>query len=180
MRAAFRMFAVCLALATIASADPQPGRLISPFAVNDLGGTQHTRNDLSGRWTVLLVMTDKDTHPAISPWFRRVQEAAPHAHLVTMAALDLFPLVPTSTVLSEARANTPRARWGEVWLSRDGSLADALGLPESEIPWVIVVSPAGRVVEVVHSVVGDEALARVVAALPQRPAAAADASVIAR
>jgi len=174
------MFAVCLALATTVSADPQPGRLMPAFAVNDLVGTQHTRSDLSGRWTVLLVMTDKDTHPAISPWFRRVREAAPHVRMVTMAALDLFALVPTATVLSEARENTPRAGWSDVWLSRDGSLADALGLPESEVPWVIVVSPGGRVVEVVHSMVGDEPLARVVAALPQRPAAAPEASASAR
>jgi len=82
--------------------------------------------------------------PFITLAMRRGALMQPVERLVTIAALDLFALVPTATVLSGApRDNTPRAGWGEVWLSRDGSLADSLGLPESEAPWVIVVSPAG-------------------------------------
>lgn len=161
---------LCVMFGLAAHADPQPGRAFPTFAVNDLAGNSHTQRDLAGRWTVLFVMSDKDTHPAISPWYRRVRQGAPEARLITMAALDLFPLIPTATVVSQARDNTPRARWSEVWLSRDGSLAASLGLPESEIPWVFVVSPAGRVVEAVHGTVDDASVARVLAALPSRAA----------
>ena len=98
---------------------------------------------------------------------------APQARLITMAALDLFALVPTAAVVSQARENTPRHGWSNVWLSRDGSLASSLGLPESEVPWVIVVSPAGRVVEIVHSVLNDGAFARIAAAIPAPAAPAA-------
>ena len=65
---------------------------------------------------------------------------------MTLIALDLFGLIPTSTVLSEARSRTPRPQWAWVWLSRDGWLAETLALEDSETPWVFVIDPAGRVV----------------------------------
>ena len=159
-------FALAMSLSLVASAEPRRGASIPSFTVDDIAGAPHTQRDLTGGWSVLFVMTDKDTHPHVGPWYHRVHRAAPGARLVTMAALDLFALVPTSTIVSQARENTPRNGWGNVWLSRDGSLAHSLGLPESEVPWVIVVSPAGRVVEIVHSTLNDESFARVAAALP--------------
>lgn len=173
MRARHLLFALALSLPLVASADPRPGQAVPSFTVDDIAGATHTQRDLTGRWSVLFVMTDKDTHPHVSPWYRRVRDAAPHARLITMAALDLFALVPTAAVVSQARENTPRHGWSNVWLSRDGSLANSLGLPESEVPWVIVVSPAGRVVEIVHSVLNDGAFARIAAAIPAPAAPAA-------
>lgn len=166
------LLALAMSIPLVASAEPRRGASMPSFTVDDIAGATHTQRDLTGGWTVLFVMTDKDTSPHVGPWFHRVRRVAPGARLVTMAALDLFALVPTSTIVSQARENTPRNGWGNVWLSRDGSLAQSLGLPESEVPWVIVVSPAGRVVEMVHSTINDEAFARIAAALPSPPQAA--------
>ncbi len=169
MRHRHLLFAVALALPLVAQADPRPGQAVPSFTVDDIAGTTHTQRDLTGRWSVLFVMTDKDTSPHVGPWFHRVRSAAPQARLITMAALDLFALVPTASVVSQARENTPRHGWSNVWLSRDGSLANSLGLPESEVPWVIVVNPAGRVAEIVHTTLNDAAFARIAAALPPPP-----------
>lgn len=171
MRHPASLLAFVLSLASLASADPRPGRAMPGFSVEDIAGTTHTQRDLVGHWTVLFVLTDKDTGPHVRPWFQALRAREPTVRLVTMAALDLFALVPTSTIVSQARSNTPRARWSEVWLSRDGSLARSLDLPESEVPWVIVVAPSGQVVEMVHSHFDDAALARVTRMLPGAPAA---------
>lgn len=153
-------------VASIAWASPAVGRAFPAFAVDDIGGAQHTQRDLLGRWTVVLAMTDKDIGPAISGWYQRVEAVLPlGARVLTFAALDLFALIPTATVTAEARGSSPRCRWGEVWLSRDGSLATSLGLPEDELPWVFVVDPEGRVVESLHARVDEASVARVAAAL---------------
>ncbi len=156
--------ALCLSLPAWAS--PGVGRAFPAFAVDDIGRAAHTQRDLLGRWTVILAMTDKDIGPAVTAWYRRVEPLLPvGARTLTFAALDLFPLVPTATIMSEARGTSPRCRWGEVWLSRDGSLASSLGLAEDELPWVFVVDPSGRVVESIHANMTEGGVARVGAAL---------------
>lgn len=160
--------ALVLSLTTSAWAVPSVGHTFPSFTVNDLNGSARTLQDLTGRYRVVFAMSDKDTGPAVTSWYQRVRQGAPEAQLITMAALELFPLIPTATLISQARDSTPRGRWGEVWLSRDGSLATSLGLPESETPWVFVVDPSGRVVEAVHATVDDAGLARILAALRPR------------
>jgi hypothetical protein len=56
-----------------------------------------------------------------------------------------------------------------VWFSRDGSFARSLGLPEEELPWVLVIDPDGRLVMSVHERVSDEAVNRVLATVPATP-----------
>ena len=53
--------------------------------------------------------------------------------------------------------------------SRDGSFASALGLPEEEMPWVVVIDPEGRVVLTLHERMSEPAVQRVLAALPAAP-----------
>jgi len=157
-----------LTLAATAWATPQVGQAVPGFTVNDLTGTARTQRDLTGQYTVAFVMSDKDAGDAVSAWNRRLRVAIPSARIITLAALDLFPLLLTSTLISRVQETTPRSRWTEVWFSRDGSLATSLGLPESETPWVWVVDPSGRVVESVHAEVNDAGVARIVAALAPR------------
>jgi hypothetical protein len=152
-------------------AEPRRGGPVPHFSVEDIAGATHTQRELNGQWSVLFMISDKDAGPLVAPWFHRLHSIAPRVRLITMAALDLFPLVPTATIVSQARESTPRAGWVNVWLSRNGSLAESLGLPESEVPWVVVVAPNGRVAEVVHSVFNETVLARITAALPSPPAA---------
>lgn len=158
---------LALGLAARASeAVPVAGRAVPSFEVRDLEGTRHSQRDLTGHWTVVLAMTDKDIGPSVAAWSQRITPRAPGGTcVVTFAALDLFALIPSSTIVSQAREETPRRLWAEVWFSRDGSLARSLGLPSSEEPYVLVVSPAGVVMAVEHGVVNEAALGRVLRAL---------------
>lgn len=158
-------FAFILSAST-AWAVPAVGQTVPAFRVEDLAGTMHTQSDLTGRWRVVLAMTDKDIGSAITAWYSRIATVAPPgSQMLTFAALDLFPLVPSATVFSDARGATPRDRWSEVWLSRNGSLATSLGLTDSEVPWVFVIDPSGVVVESVHALLDEPNFARIAAAL---------------
>jgi hypothetical protein len=63
-----------------------------------------------------------------------------------------------------------------VWFSRDGSLAEQLGLGDSETPWVFVVDPRGRVLASVHAAFSPANLSRVISVIPRSPTAS-DAGV---
>ncbi len=152
----------------VARAQPRGGRAFPEFSVDDLEGTRHTRHDLTGRWTVICAMTDKDIGPALERWWRPIELVMPPgSRMLTFTALDIFALVPSSTVRSSARERTPRSHWNTVWLSRDGSLASQLGLGDSELPWVFVVDPQGTVVLTLHGEFDAAGLARIAAALPR-------------
>lgn len=136
--------ALSLSAASTAWAVPVVGQTVPAFAVEDLNRTTHTHRDLTGRYTVVFAMSDKDAAPSLRAWWGRVAPVAPGGtRIVTVAALDLFGMIPTDTIVSEARDATPRARWSDVWLSRNGALAESLGLPESETPFVFVIAPTG-------------------------------------
>lgn len=166
MKTPIRVTVLAMALSSTALAEPQPGRAMPAVSVNDLSGTHHTERDLTGQWTIAFAMTDKDCGDAVGRWFQLVRPQVPAAtRMLTFVAIDLFPLVPTSTVLSQAREATPRNAWSTVWFSRDGSFAEQLGLPESETPWVFVIDPTGRVVESIHASASAAGVARVAAAL---------------
>jgi hypothetical protein len=162
----FALAASLVLLAPVALAVPQPGRAVPSVSVNDLAGNRHTERELTGQWTIAFAMTDKDVGPNLTAWWRQIEGRVPtRTHMLSFVALDLFALVPTATVLSQAREATPRASWTTVWFSRDGSFADQLGLPESETPWVFVIDPAGRVVESIHANVDAAGVSRVLSAV---------------
>ena len=159
--------ALVLAVPGSAAADPPVGAPMPAFSVEDLNGTVRTQRDLVGHWTVAFVMTDKDVGDDLTAWWRRLDGVLPSsARMYTFAALNLFALVPTASVVSQARGSTPRARWNTVWLSRDGSFARSLGLAEEEVPWIFVVDPSGRVALSIHARVSDVGVNRVLAAVP--------------
>jgi hypothetical protein len=165
--------AFVLALGPVASAVPLPGRALPSVSVNDLGGRHHTERDLAGQWTIAFTMTDKDVGPGISAWWHQIEGRVPaRTRMLSFVALDLFALVPTATILSQARDATPRSSWHTVWFSRDGSFAEQLGLPESETPWVFVIDPTGRVVESIHAQADAAGIARVLSAVGVRSASA--------
>lgn len=167
-RSLLAVLALSLSLTPSAMAVPQVGRALPSVSVNDLSGTHHTERDLAGQWTIALTMTDKDCGDAVGRWFRQLRGSVPAStRVLTFVAIDLFPLVPTSTILSQAREATPRHQWSTVWFSRDGSFANQLGLPESETPWVFVIDPQGRVVESIHAEMSAAGAARIVAAVGQ-------------
>lgn len=162
--------AAALGLGLDAAALPAPGGRIPAFVVDDIEGAQHTHRDLRGHWSVALVMTDKDVRDDVAAWWRRLYGTVPAtAEMYTFGALNIFPLVPTSALISRARDSTPRALWRTVWFSRDGSFARSLGLPEEELPWVLVIDPDGRLVMTLHERVSDDAVNRVLATVPATP-----------
>jgi hypothetical protein len=166
MKARALVVSMVLMIAPAAQAVPQRGRPLPPVSVNDLGGRHHTEHDLLGGWTIAFTMTDKDVGPGVTAWWQQLEHRVPaQTRMLSFVALDLFALVPTSTVLSQARERTPRSSWHTVWFSRDGSFAEQLGLPESETPWVFVIDPAGRVVESIHADASAAGVARVLSAV---------------
>ena len=167
-----RVVAVLLGVlvATMAQATPRPGQSVPPFTVDDLEGRAHTERDFTGVWSVAIVITDKDCGPAVHAWFDHGFRALPPSvQVVSMAALDMFPLIPTATIVGRARDDAPRHRWRTIWVSRDGSLAQSLGLEESDDPWVFVIDPGGRVVEVIHSAVDAHRISQMRRALGLAP-----------
>lgn len=169
-RVASLAFALTAAIPGAAFAEPSVGARMPSFRVNDLTGSARTERDLVGGWSVVFAMTDKDVGADLTAWWRRVETAVPQGtRMYTFVALDLFPLIPTDTIVSQARDSTPRPRWNTVWLSRDGSLAQSLGLPEVEMPWVFVIDPTGRVAASIHERFTPAGLNRVLAALRPAP-----------
>lgn len=149
-----------------AHAAPRPGIPVPTFRVEDLDGRVHTERDLMRTWSVVVAITDKDSGPAVHAWFERGLLGMPSSvQVVSMAALNIIPLVPTAAIVGAARADAPRHRWRTIWVSRDGSLNRALDLGDGEDPWVFVVNPDGRVVEVVHAPADELGMARVRRAL---------------
>lgn len=175
MKALALAAALVLAITPTASAVPQPGRVVPSVSVHDLSGSHHTERDLTGQWTVAIAMTDKDVGPRLAAWWHSIEGRVPQrTRMLSFVALDLFAMVPTATVLTQARNAAPRHAWPTVWFSRDGSFAEQLGLPESETPWVFVIDPSGRVVESIHADVNPDGVARVLSAVgSQRTASAA-------
>ncbi len=164
------LHAAVVAFALAAHADPQPGRAFPSFAVDDLAGVRHTARDLQGRWTVALAMTDKDIGPNVTAWRRQIEGRVPaQTRVLNFVALDIFGLVATSTILSQARERAPRAMWETIWFSRDGAFAEQLGLADSETPWVFVIDPAGRVALSIHAEASAAGVARVLAAVGAAP-----------
>ncbi|MDO9021576.1 MAG: hypothetical protein Q8S73_09700 [Deltaproteobacteria bacterium] len=161
------LFMSVTALASSARALPETGGTMPTFAVDAIDGTRHTQADLRGHWSVALVMTDKDVKDDLAAWWGRLETSVPgRARMYTFAALSIFPLVPTALLIDQARGSTPRPLWSSVWFSRDGSFAHSLGLPEDELPWVVVIHPDGRVVDTLHERVSAQGLSRILAALP--------------
>lgn len=159
--------ALITSLAGDALSIPEQGRAVPRFEVDDLAGTRRSERDLRGRWTVAVAISDKDAGDRMRAWWRLLDARLPPVvQRVSLISLDIFGIVPTATILGRARDETPRARWGEVWLARDGSLAEQLGLPESETPWVFVIAPDGRVSATVHGLADDDLAARVLRSLP--------------
>ena len=165
---------LALSFTAEALAVPQRGNALPAVSVRDLDGARHTERDLLGQWTVAFAMTDKDLEPNLRAWWAQVERRMPRrTRLLSFVALDLFALVPTATILTEARESAPRATWSTVWFCRDGSFAAQLGLPDSETPWVFVIDPTGRVRESIHGDVDAAGIARVLAALGDRHEAGA-------
>lgn len=145
------LFASMMALGRAPECSPSLGNHLPSFTVADVTGERHGSGELVGRPALILVMTDSDADVPMRAWSaaadRRVRGAVRRVQFV---ALDLAGIIPTDLARSIARGRSPEATWRDTWLGRDGEFRIALGLPESETPWAIVLDGQGRVAAMVH------------------------------
>lgn len=138
-------------MSAVAHATLRVGGELPAFTVADLTGVQHDSRELRGRPTLILAMTDSDASEAMRRWGavadRRV---GANVRRVQIISVGLAFIVPTVTIRSIARGQSPEGVWRSTWMERDGDLAESLGLPESEVPYAIALDAEGRVRVVAH------------------------------
>ncbi|MFP2930051.1 TlpA family protein disulfide reductase [Pyxidicoccus sp. 3LG] len=149
---------VCVAgvllAASIAGAIPGPGESLPEFSTKDLLDQPHQSRELTGRPTLLVVITDKDGGDEMQRWFDTAGSRVPEAvHRASILSLKVPFFVSTGTVRGKARQRVPRAFWGDTWLDKNGDMAKALGLATSRTPYAFALDAEGRVVAAVHGTV---------------------------
>lgn len=146
------LFAAVTARGRAPECSPALGRQLPTFTVADVTGQRHGSGELVGRPALVLVMTDSDADVSMRAWSaaadRRLRAGVRRVQFV---ALDLAVIIPTDLARSIARGRSPEPTWRDTWLGRDGAFRVALGLPESETPWAIVLDADGRVTAMVHA-----------------------------
>lgn len=144
-------------LPRLAHAEPTPGRPFPTCTGVDLNDRHHSHQELRGRRTFVTVITDQAASDQMAHWLNnaesRYQRGGP---IVAIVSLQLSFIAWDGIVRSQARAHTPRWRWGYVWLDRDGAMARQLGLPiNNRQPWAYVVDQGGNVVASHHGIASD-------------------------
>jgi hypothetical protein len=124
-----------------AAAEPRVGWPFPPCRVRDLQDRWRSPQDLAGRRTLVIAITGTGAGDGLNQWMSTFEarrgRAAP---VVAMVALALPFFAWDGIVRSQARVRTPRWRWADIWLDRDGVLQRALGLAhDNNVPWAYVV-----------------------------------------
>jgi hypothetical protein len=145
------VLAGALLAATAAAALPGPGEALPDFTTKDLLNAPHRSGELTGRPTLLVVITDKDGGDAMQQWFDTAAKRVPDSvHRASILSFKLPFFVSTGTVQGKARQKVPRDFWQDTWLDKNGHMAKALGLGSSRTPYAFALDARGRVVAVVH------------------------------
>jgi hypothetical protein len=134
-----------------ALAQPRAGEPLPHFRAPDLNDKVHTQEDLRGRPTLLVAITERGGEQAMRRWFTLAQQQAPRGvRPLAVASLQLPFFVSDGLVRSEARKRTPHHAWTDTFVDARGQLARALGLAQSPRPWVLALDAGGRVLHVFH------------------------------
>lgn len=143
-----------LLAATAAGAMPRPGETLPDFTTKDLLDRKHQSRELTGRPTLLVVITDQGGGDEMKRWFDTAGTRVPMSvHRASILSLKLPFFVSTGTVRGKARQKVPRDFWGDTWLDKNGDMAKALGLATSRTPYAFALDAEGRVVAAVHGTV---------------------------
>ena len=103
MRRFLILLILLLAIPLPGGTEPRAGLAMPTFRVDDLEGTHHSQRDLLGTYTVICAMTDKDIGDALEAWWRPIEAGIPAGtRLLSFTALNIFPIVPTDTIVSQA------------------------------------------------------------------------------
>ena len=140
-----------LALAGLADALARPGEFFPVVTAKDLNGQTHRTDELVGRRTLLVAITDKDAADAMRAWYATAgSRMSPSVAPESIISLHLPFFISTSIVRNQAREQVPPQFWHATLLDR-GDMAQHLGLEESKTPYVFALDEDGRIKAVVHA-----------------------------
>ncbi|MBZ4329846.1 hypothetical protein [Corallococcus sp. AS-1-12] len=143
-----------LLMAPGAFALPSPGQSLPAFSAHDLTNGKHASDELKGRPTLMVVITDKDAGSQMRGWFDAADQHVPDTvHRQSLIALKLPFFVSEGAARGKAKGQVPREFWEDTWLDKNGGMAKALGLSSSETPYVLALDAQGRVLASVHATV---------------------------
>lgn len=149
------LVATAVAYARRVAAAPRAGAAFPAFTARSLDDRGHTQMDLRGRRVFVVVMTGLGAQTDMMHWLNNAEARLGRArgNIFALVALRLGFYAWDGIVRSEARRGTPRWRWPNVYLDRDGRLQDMLGLPNDQrVPWAYVVEPDGVVSQATHAI----------------------------
>ncbi|WP_126936249.1 MULTISPECIES: hypothetical protein [Corallococcus] len=131
---------------------PSQGQSLPEFSARDLTNGKHASEELKGRPTLLVVITNKDAGAQMRGWFDAAdQHVSDSVHRQSLLALKLPFFVSEGTARGKAKGQVPQSYWQDTWLDKNGDMAKALGLSPSETPYVLALDAEGRVLASVHA-----------------------------
>jgi len=140
-----------LALAGLADALARPGEFFPIVTAKDLTGQMHRTDELVGRRTLVVAITDKDAADAMRAWYVAAGSHMPPSVVPeSIISLHLPFFVSTDFVRNRAREQVPAQFWHATLVDR-GDMAEHLGLEESKTPYVFALDEDGRIMAVVHA-----------------------------
>jgi hypothetical protein len=141
--------AVVGVLTSTAYALPQVGERFSRIAADDVTGQPHTTDELVGRPTLVVAITDRSAANAMRAWYAAADAQIPaNVARESLLSLHLPFFVSIDTARSKARESVPERYWHQTLLDR-GNMREVLGLRGSP-PYVFALDENGRVMAVVH------------------------------
>ncbi|RKH54845.1 TlpA family protein disulfide reductase [Corallococcus aberystwythensis] len=133
---------------------PPKGQPLPEFSAHDLTSGQHASDELKGRPTLLVIITDKDAGDGMRQWFDAAdQHVTDSVHRQSLITLKLPFFVSEGAARGKAKDQVPQDFWKDTWLDKNGGMAKALGLASSGTPYVLALDAQGRVVASVHATV---------------------------
>ncbi|WP_147444517.1 MULTISPECIES: hypothetical protein [unclassified Corallococcus] len=158
-----------LLVAPGALALPEKGQPLPAFSANDLTEGAHASEELKGRPSLVVIITDKDAGGAMRGWFNAADEHVPDTvRRQSLITLKLPFIVSEGAARGKAKKQVPQDFWKDTWLDKNGGMAKALGLASSSTPYVLALDAEGRVVASVHATVDSPEARTIWSALSRR------------
>jgi hypothetical protein len=158
------LLAASLALPRSALAAPAVGAPFPHFTVRALDDHPRTERDLRGRRSLVVVMTGTGAERDMAQWLNAAEARLGRGlgNVYSFVALRMGFYVLDGMLRGESRRRSPRYRWPYLYIDRDGTFQQQLGLPDGQsVPWVYVVETSGIVSVAMHGGVSHPAAAQV-------------------
>jgi hypothetical protein len=136
---------VPLALVTASAAQNGGAGTFPTFVAEDLTGQPRSTDDWIEDPTFVIVVTHQRASDAARDWYEEAEARAPDVHRQMLISLRLPFMVGIETARSRARDRVSEENWTSTLLDRDGTMAEAIGLPAADLPVVFVLDGDGRV-----------------------------------